>query len=227
MGDDKRLGQSNEFACRRLWIGSAVNLRDVGGYPVSGGGTTRWRALLRSDSLHDLATEDQAKLAAYGVRTIIDIRSLREARSAPNRLVRSSVLRYIHVPFGEARLAASTRAELYRMALHRRRRQIHTVFALFAQEAVMPAVVQCSAGTDRTGLVVAMVLALVGVAPDVIAEDYALSAGQAGAEEGISAQTMLAALQYLQTRFGGVESYLDTIGLTNRELSAIRTALLL
>ena len=40
----------------------------------------------------------------------------------------------------------------------------------------MPALVHCTAGKDRTGLVIALALGAVGVADEVIADDYARSA---------------------------------------------------
>ena len=39
---------------RRIALPGTLNLRDLGGYPVAGGGTVRWRTLLRSDALHRL-----------------------------------------------------------------------------------------------------------------------------------------------------------------------------
>jgi protein-tyrosine phosphatase len=217
---------TDELGGRHLRIGAARNLRDVGGYPVAGGGSTRWRRLLRSDSLHDLSPADQAKLAVCGVRTVIDLRSLSEADAAPNRLIRSAVVRYVHVAFGDSPLVAPTRAELYCLALHRRQREFQTVFTLLTHEGVLPAVLQCSAGRDRTGLVVALVLALVGVPAEIIAADYALTTDSPPGEGvPVSAEPMLDTLRYLETSFGGVQRYLDAIGLTDRELSAIRTAL--
>ena len=44
-------GQANENP-RRIPLPGTLNLRDLGGYPTSDGGTVRWRTLLRSDALH-------------------------------------------------------------------------------------------------------------------------------------------------------------------------------
>src|SRR4030095_16581068 len=47
---------------------------------------------------------------------------------------------------------------------------------LLAGHGSLPAVFHCEAGCDRTGVLAAAVLSLLGVAEDVIAEDYALTA---------------------------------------------------
>ncbi len=46
---------------------------------------------------------------------------------------------------------------------------------MLAQPATYPAVFHCFAGKDRTGILAAVVLGLVGVPDDVIVADYVLS----------------------------------------------------
>jgi protein tyrosine/serine phosphatase len=103
--------------------------------------------------------------------------------------------------------------------------------------------IHCHAGKDRTGLVVALLLSLVGVPGEVIAEDYAAShlylrplydaalaeaAGDAQRQAslahhlGAEAATMLATLVYLQEQHGGVEPYLLASGLTATEIKQLR-----
>jgi protein-tyrosine phosphatase len=182
--------------------------------------------LFRSDSLHELSEPDQAKLAAHGVRTIIDLRSIGEVSSATNQLERSTVIHYVHIPFGDLQLVAPSRSELYRLALRRRQREFRNVFAVLAGEGVLPAVVQCSAGRDRTGLVVALVLALVGVPSEVIAEDYALSVdSQSTLAASVPIDPILDTLNYLEMACGGAAEYLREIGVSDHEMHALRTAL--
>jgi len=106
--------------------------------------------------------------------------------------------------------------------------------------------VHCHAGKDRTGLVVALLLALAGVPHQLIAEDYAASAAglqplfdgwlaevaddplqHAKLARDLSAlpETMLGVLNYLETRYGGAAGYLRTAGVTAQELRAIRVRL--
>ncbi|HUC26525.1 MAG TPA: tyrosine-protein phosphatase, partial [Streptosporangiaceae bacterium] len=61
--DPREAGQSLDRAAidalttadgRHIELAGVLNLRDLGNYPVAGGGSVRWRALLRSDALHQL-----------------------------------------------------------------------------------------------------------------------------------------------------------------------------
>lgn len=55
---------------RHLPLEGSYNVRDVGGYPTLSGRHTRWRTLLRADSLHRLSEPAQRELITYGVRTV-------------------------------------------------------------------------------------------------------------------------------------------------------------
>jgi protein-tyrosine phosphatase len=55
------------------------NVRDVGGLPLRGGGTTRSGVLLRSASLHWATAADVRRLVdEYGLRLVLDLRTPRE-----------------------------------------------------------------------------------------------------------------------------------------------------
>jgi protein-tyrosine phosphatase len=72
-----------EWTRRLAWQG-VPNARDLGGYPAAGGRETRWGAVVRSDSLGDLAAAGRAALAGYGVRAIVDLRLADEIARHPN-----------------------------------------------------------------------------------------------------------------------------------------------
>src|SRR4051794_32746240 len=73
-----------EQPARHLPWPDCLNVRELGGYPIAGGGQVRWRALLRGDNLCRLTPEGGAALVEYGVRTIIDVRSPSELRLSPH-----------------------------------------------------------------------------------------------------------------------------------------------
>ena len=49
---------SDSEPLRSLPIEGAYNVRDLGGYPIRAGGSTRWKTFLRSDSMHRLTSKD-------------------------------------------------------------------------------------------------------------------------------------------------------------------------
>jgi protein tyrosine/serine phosphatase len=106
-------------------------------------------------------------------------------------------------------------------------------------------VVHCVGGKDRTGLLVAFLLHLAGVSDDEIADDYALSEERlqprhqawfdaAESQEDLErlrriAQTpkgsMLGLFDELRGRYGSVEAYLRSTGLTDDDLERLRARL--
>jgi protein tyrosine/serine phosphatase len=106
-------------------------------------------------------------------------------------------------------------------------------------------IVHCAAGKDRTGVVVALALRAVGVEPEAVVADYALTAERihlilarlgmsetyAGDLEGRAqrlgprAQNMEAFLVALDDDFGGVPGWLRTHGWTDEDQAALQAAL--
>ena len=80
---------------RQLAWPALLTARDLGGLPTENS-TTRFGAVVRSDSLHRLTDAGWADLEAYGVATIIDTRAPNECRVRPIR-VRGAV-DYRNVP---------------------------------------------------------------------------------------------------------------------------------
>lgn len=85
---------------RRLRWDACRNVRDLGGLPVSGGGTTAWGVLVRADTLCRLTPAGRTALLDYGIRTVIGIRFpaevpagdtlFRDPRPAPARFSAST-----------------------------------------------------------------------------------------------------------------------------------------
>jgi protein-tyrosine phosphatase len=156
------------------WDG-CVNVRDLGGLPLEGG-ETRFGVVVRADSIGGLTDPGWRALHAYGVRSAVDLRADEEVAEDAPRDAPIPVTRVPIVPWEIPELAGdwpSMRVGYLAVLEHFRPRFAQAVTAVATAEA--PIVIHCQGGRDRTGLVVALVLALAGVEPETIAADHAES----------------------------------------------------
>jgi protein-tyrosine phosphatase len=168
---------------RLIALEGAVNFRDLGGYRAGGGMRTRWRVLFRADGLGDLTEADLDVLRSLGIRTVVDLRSGDELERGRYD-VDAHPVAFHHFPIIERLpdpeefdrrpgLLGSQYQEMLRDA----GAQIVAALGVLADPDALPAVFHCSAGKDRTGVLSAMVLSLLGVDEEVVVADYALSGG--------------------------------------------------
>jgi protein-tyrosine phosphatase len=239
---------------RRLAWEGVLNSRDLGGYPTADGRETRCGAIVRSDNLTTLTEAGQAALVAYGVRSIIDLRRPGEIQELPNPFATRGRhgVSYKNIPFQDPAAPDEDEPEtlvlIYISMLHRFGDRVAAVMRAIAQAPNGGVLVHCAGGKDRTGLVSALLLALVRVAPETIAADYALSAeylrpreeeyllngpGERAERERIvatyspKAEVMLEVLGHMDGRYGGVESYLGRAGVTADDTARLRRRLVL
>ena len=233
---------------RRIQITGLGNLRDVGGYPAQGGRTTRWRRLLRSDAPHVTDAGGRAVLVGYGLRTVLDLRTDVEAELAPVALdgIEARRLR-ISLLGGDLHQVPRQLAAIYRYLIDERGAAIGAAVSTLAGAGRIPALVHCSAGKDRTGIVIGLILAVLGVPDEVIAVDYALSAhhvnpaatnaiAQLQASSGLGGafapelltsppHLFLDVLTWVRDLSGTVDAYLLARGVTPAELDTLREEL--
>lgn len=174
---------------QRVWpLQGATNFRDLGGYPGQDGRPVRWRRLFRSDHLAGLTEADKSLLAGLGLAKAFDFRGHAERAAVTYELpgvtqhslaIEPTVVQRLQdlVNSGEALTAARAAelmTELYRALVND---QSHRFAELFEQllQAEGPVVFHCTAGKDRTGVAVALVLEALNVRRDAIVEDYVLT----------------------------------------------------
>ncbi|HEX3965390.1 MAG TPA: tyrosine-protein phosphatase [Trebonia sp.] len=153
-----------------------ANLRDVGGLALTGGGVTQSAVLYRSDALYP-ADEVPLTLPDWPPAVVVDLRSDFEREHA-GTFPWPAATRAHHVPLlGEAapQLLDRPLGDLYRHALDASGRLIAEVAAIVAA-APGPTLVQCAAGKDRTGVVIAIILLATGVQPAQVVADYTATA---------------------------------------------------
>ncbi|MEU1389493.1 MULTISPECIES: tyrosine-protein phosphatase [unclassified Nonomuraea] len=229
-----------------------LNLRDV-----ATATSLRPGVLYRSAQPHTLTPED-ARLVA-GLRLIADLRGDDERRpgdwadalDAELGGVHDGAVRHAALGTGgdssPARLAALPAdldlGDLYAALLRHRAAWFAEVVAEIADG--LPALVHCAAGKDRTGMVVALILDLLGVDHEAIVRDYALTARALpqvlamlglsetpGASGGVPAALLDAPESAMRTflatldELGGAEKFLLAHGLTAARIQRLRAALL-
>jgi len=167
---------------RHLDLPNLFNLRDLGGYAGAEGRTVRWRRLFRADGLQRMADEDVHGLAALGIRTVVDLRRPDEVEI---KRLRVDDIAYHHhsvqpedwdiSTYDDEIGSARFLADRYLDMTSRRADAVGEVLRLIAAPSNAPLAFHCAAGKDRTGVVAALTLSLLGVSDADVAADYALS----------------------------------------------------
>lgn len=260
---------ADEYVTTTIPLDGAVNARDVGGLPLASGGRVASGVLLRSDNLQDLTPADIATLVEeHGVRTVVDLRTSYELGSegdgplaADDRVTIEHRSLYPETgggtdldlqtirPWGDGQGAdlpdESPTVRAYLGYLQRRPDSIVGALRSITDHDGAT-LVHCAAGKDRTGVVVALALAVAGVPVEAIAADYLATgenieaivarlvasptynaelskwnasdhAPQPGAMERI--------MEILETEHGGVAGWLEEHGFGPDEQAALRTRL--
>jgi protein tyrosine/serine phosphatase len=188
---------------RFIDLDGAVNVRDLGGLAVAGGGRTASGVLLRADNLQDLSERDVARLVDdLDLRVVIDLRTREEvALEGPGPLADDGRVEIRHrslFPEAGEHTDVSVEAMLpwqgrplrgnpdettaVRSYLGYLRDRPDSIVGALRDVAhgEGAAVVHCAAGKDRTGVVCALALAAVGVPREAIVADYVATGERLG-----------------------------------------------
>ena len=237
---------------RRIPLEGCGNFRDLGGYPTSDGRTVRWRRLFRSDSLSELTEPDvQTIIETLGLVSVVDLRSSGGTNDGRG-LLASSVISYHQFPLLERRGLLPTTSgeevearltEMYQWLLFNAGTLMAQAFTTMAQPVNHPAVFHCSAGKDRTGVLSATILDVLGVGREDIVADFLktnevidavlarlhkMPGFEHSTREGIMAPKA-AIEKYLdvtQSEFGGSQAYLLHHGVQQSTIDNFRDSLL-
>ncbi|MCU1457939.1 MAG: protein tyrosine/serine phosphatase [Actinomycetia bacterium] len=246
---------------RRIELEGPANFRDLGGYPTADGRHLRPGRVFRSDSVSHMSVADIAHVVdELGLLTVVDLRSPYEVETFGHGPLGDAGVTVHHLPIVDEVRAdrierpadapppgTMTVDEVYLGMLDRYGTRFAGVLRIIANPANQPVVFHCAAGKDRTGIVAALLLSVLGVDDGIVAADYALTeehmedliarhraraeAANEFAEVGqtyfrINAESMRAVLEALRDQYGSIEDYLVAQGLDPDSIGALRDDLI-
>jgi len=237
---------------RTIDLTGCLNFRDLGGYPTADGRQVRWRQVFRSDALHHLTRPDVLRLRdELSLGTVIDLRSSGEVDAEGRGPLAFEAMAFHHLPLFEGTTSRAAPpdmrlADLYVLMADFAKVPIGRVLTTLAATDA-PAVYHCAAGKDRTGIISAILLSLLGVPDEVIVADYAVTKenldaiverllSTRGYRQMLGAlppdtmhaepETMIGFLARLCEQYGSAEGYATAAGVADATIARLRTRLI-
>lgn len=210
---------------RTLQIQDIYNTRDVGGYITESGKKTKQGLMIRGSEVPGYLREVSKKeLQPLGIKTDLDIRGFGEESGYKKESpIPGAQLKYVLIT---GYMGAFSLTENYK-----------EVFSTMANEENYPMYVHCTAGADRTGTVIFLVNALLGVPETLLIQDFEFTSfskwgirSHLGGEEeyGPAFREFLGRLKTYkgETLAEKTENYMLSIGVTQTEIDNIRAIML-
>lgn len=184
----------------RIDLATLPNLRDLGGWTTRDGRVVRRRRLYRSTALNRLAGPDLQRVAALGLRTVVDLRTAAERETEPDAALPGAAVlvadvladlaqgtpvdlpRVVADPSAADRLFGDGRAVPLFVGAYRAIVSLPSALAAYRRmfDAVLepprlPLLFHCTTGKDRTGWGAAATLLLLGVPEADVRREYLLT----------------------------------------------------
>jgi protein-tyrosine phosphatase len=241
----------------------SLNFRDLGGLPTTDGRRTAAGRLFRSGALGYLTPAGVARLHDdLGITFVVDLRGAEESAAMGRGPLGEMAVCHLNVPLrdfqslvdkdagalpgaetGEAFEAGGPLMPHYVENLESDRNLVIAVDLIANALPHGPAVLHCAFGKDRTGVVVALLLRMVGVTTEAVVADY--MASSACMEECIARARRVPRyapfadldvwrcdermitfyLAELEARYGGATKWALSKGITEETVDRLRAAL--
>jgi len=244
----------------------APNFRDIGGYVTKDGRHVRWGQVFRSGELSHLTPLDREKLDDLSLVSVVDLRAQDERDQAPSlwghrpddlyespKLTIAPVMKKLLQDTPSAEALKKKMEIVYSETITNYRAEYSELFHRVAA-GKLPILVNCTAGKDRTGVAIALLLSAVDVPRSTVMADYELTeklvppnpaqkrsapvggAAKAGFADLPAASRnalwradpayLTAALDAVDREYGSIHGYMRrALGLSDTEIRALRSAL--
>ena len=236
---------------RDVLLDGMVNVRDLGGFRTKTGQTTRYNVFLRGDAPYRISDSARHRVVEQGLHTVIDMRYAHEVAQRPNRFAGYPGVDFYHIPlYVETTYMGMIRqfrdlGGWYCTILDQGGNPIRDILHVLAR-AEGVCLLHCYIGKDRTGIVSALLLNVVGVSEADIIADYlqsqenlrAIHAELEGVRpffvtksqfENIIAakqEYITALLAHLSQKYTDAEGYMRAIGVLEEDIATLRQKLI-
>ncbi len=244
---------------REIEFEGILNFRDLGGYQTRGNRHIAWRRLFRSGELHCMTEGDVTKLKQeLKIKTIIDMRGAKIIEGLGVGLVKETEAQYYNVPMtiiidpNMEKRPTPKFNNLHENYLARVKndgygKSFIEVLKIIADPANHPAIFHCNAGADRSGIMSAIILDILGVSDKDIRADYGLTVHHLPKfmerwnndvrtaevhrnlpeyQQELHPETITALLATLRVEYGSVMGYLESFGAEKALFTQLEKALL-
>ena len=227
---------TTDLGPRVMTVDGMFNVRDIGGYASSLGGTTLQGLIYRGGAVHLIGenyvdgyvkiTDEGKRVMSeeMGIRTEIDLRGSVEAGDLTKSLIPGARLVY-YTQSGYDTTLINTDSVA----------NVKKTFQTLARPENYPVYIHCTAGADRTGTIVYLINALLGVDEEELIRDYEFTSFSTFGERNAKPTSVPTAnpekfqdlREYVASYPGATlaekaESYLLSIGVTAAEIANFR-----
>jgi protein-tyrosine phosphatase len=177
-----------------LLFDGLYNFRDIGGLETSDGRRMKTGILYRSDELSRLSERDIEKMRKLGIQLICDLRTAREQKSKPSKLVNKEGITIVNVSIYDQSqefsrfeffkfLTGSSKiidfrkimTDLYSSLAFTSGEDIRKILLTITEQNQLPVLIHCTGGKDRTGFIAAILQLAAGVPYQKVMDHYLYS----------------------------------------------------
>jgi protein-tyrosine phosphatase len=176
---------------RFIKLDKAYNFREIGGLDTSAGKRMKMGILYRSDELSQLTSRDRRIFSGLNIKTIIDLRGVRERMKKLDNIPPELDIMTLNIPIDHSNQDLK-QIHFYKFLISKSKdfdfekylkdhyfgtafectAQIKEILTLLSDEKNLPALLHCTVGKDRTGFLSALLQLLAGVPRNVVMDEY-------------------------------------------------------